>query len=41
MAFKGGDPVRSKIVMDNKVTVEVNSLNYLRKLISFEKINGH
>jgi hypothetical protein len=37
MALKGGDPVRSKIVIANKVIVEVNSFNYIRNLISFEK----
>ena len=37
MAFKGGDPIRSKTVIDNKVIAEVNSFNYLRNLISFEK----
>lgn len=37
VAFKGGDPVRSKIVIANKVIVEVNSFNYLRNLMHFEK----
>ena len=37
MLFKGGDPVRSKIVIAKKVIVEVNSFNCLRILIYFEK----
>jgi hypothetical protein len=37
MALKGADPVRSKIVIAKKLTVEVNSFNYIRNLISFEK----
>jgi len=37
MAFKGEDPVRSKIIIANKVIEEVNSFNYLRNLIYFEK----
>jgi len=38
MVFKGRDPVRSKIVMDNKVTEQVNSCNYsyIRILIYYE-----
>lgn len=37
MAFKGQDTVRIKIVIDNKLTEQVNSFNYLRNLISYEK----
>jgi len=33
MAFKGGDPVRTKIVIDNKIIEQVNSFN----MISYEK----
>ena len=36
MAFKGGDPVRTKIIIDNKIKEQVNSLNYLGN-ISYEK----
>jgi hypothetical protein len=36
MAFKGQDPVRTKIVTDNKITEQVNSFNYLRN-ISYKK----
>ena len=39
MAFKGGDPVRTKIVIDNKI-IEVNSFNYLGNMISYEKELG-
>ena len=37
MAFRGRDPVRTKIVIDNKIIVRVNSFNYLRNMISYEK----
>jgi len=36
MAFKGRDPVRTKIVIDNKSIEQVNSFNYLGN-ISYEK----
>jgi len=36
MAFRGRDPVRTKIVIDNKIMEQVNSFNYLRN-ISYEK----
>jgi len=36
MAFKGRGPVRTKIVIDNKIVEKVNSFNYLVK-ISYEK----
>jgi hypothetical protein len=29
MAFKRRDPVRTKIVIDNKIIQQVNSFNYL------------
>jgi hypothetical protein len=37
MAFKGRDPVTSKIVIDNKITEQVNSFNYVEQLISYEQ----
>ena len=36
MAFKGRDPVRTKIVIDNKTIEQVSSFNYLGN-ISYEK----
>ena len=36
MAFRGRDPVRTKIVIDNKIIEQVNSFNYLEN-ISYEK----
>ena len=36
MAFKGRDPVRTKIAIDNKIIEQVNSFNYLGN-ISYEK----
>ena len=36
MAFKGWDPVRTKIVID-KIIEQVNSFNYLGNMISYEK----
>ena len=36
MAFKGRDPVRTTLVIDNKIIEQVNSFNYLRN-ISYEK----
>jgi hypothetical protein len=35
MAFKGRDPVRTKIVIDNKIIENVNLFNYLGN-ISYE-----
>jgi hypothetical protein len=35
VAFKGRDPIRSKIVIDNKI-IELNSFNYLGNVISYE-----
>ena len=36
MAFKGRDPVRTKIVIDNIIIEQVNLFNYLGNLISYE-----
>jgi len=33
MAFKGQDPVRSKIVIDNKIIKQVNLFSYLGNMI--------
>jgi len=35
--IKGRDPVRTKIVIDNKIIEQVNMFNYLRNMISYEK----
>ena len=37
MTFKGRDPVRTEIVIDNKIIEQVNSFNYLGNVISYEK----
>ena len=37
MAFKGRYPVRTKIVIDNKIIEQVSSFNYLANMISYEK----
>jgi hypothetical protein len=36
MEFKGQDPIRRKIVIDNKIIEQVNSFTYLGNLISYE-----
>jgi hypothetical protein len=36
MAFKGRDPVRTKIVIDNKIIEKVKLFNYLGNMISYE-----
>jgi hypothetical protein len=41
MAFKGRDPVRTKIVINNKIIEQVNSFDYLGIMISYEKKIGH
>jgi hypothetical protein len=41
MEFKGRDPVRTKIVIDNKIIEQVKSFNYLGNMISYEKRTGH
>jgi hypothetical protein len=35
MAFKEQDPMRSKIVIDNKITEQVYSFSYLGNLITY------
>ena len=37
MAFEGRDPVRTKIVIDNKIIEQVKLFNYLGNMISYEK----
>ena len=37
MAFEGRDPVRTKIVIDNKIMKKVNSFNFLENTVSYEK----
>jgi hypothetical protein len=37
MAFKGRDPVRTKIVIDNKIIEQENLFNYLGNMISYER----
>jgi len=37
MAFKGRDPVRTEIVINNKIVEKVNSFKYLGNMISYEK----
>ena len=41
MAFEGRDPVRTEIVIDNKIIEQVSSFNYLGNMISYEKKIGH
>jgi hypothetical protein len=36
MAFRGQDPIRSKIIIDNRIIEQKNSFNYLGNLISYE-----
>jgi len=36
-AFKGREPLRSKISIDNKIIEQIYSFNYLGNLISFER----
>ena len=36
MTFKGRDPVRTKIVIDNKIIGQVNLFNYLGNVVSYE-----
>ena len=41
MAFKGRDPVRTKIVIDNKIIEKVNLFNCLGNMISIDnKLNN-
>jgi hypothetical protein len=37
VAFKGRDPVKTKIVIDNKTIEQVKSFNYLGNMISYER----
>jgi hypothetical protein len=37
MAFKGRDPVRTKIVIDKKIIEQVNSFKYFGNVICYEK----
>ena len=37
MAFKGRDPIRTKIVIDNKIIEQVKSFKYLGNMISYER----
>jgi hypothetical protein len=37
MAFKGRDPLRTKILIDNKITEQVKSFKYLGNMISYER----
>jgi len=37
MVFKGRDPVRTNIIIDNKIIKHVNSFNYLGNIISYER----
>ena len=37
MAVKGRDPVRTKIVIDEKITEQVNLFNHLGNMISYER----
>jgi len=37
MSFKGRDPVRTKIVIDNKIIEQVNMFNCSGNMISYEK----
>jgi hypothetical protein len=39
MAFKGRDPRRSKIEINNKIIEQVNAFNYLGNLVSHDKEN--
>ena len=36
LAFKGRDPVRTKIVIDIKIMEQINLFNYLGNMISYE-----
>jgi len=37
MAFKGRDPVRTKIAIDNKIIEKVNLFNYLGNMVSYDE----
>jgi len=36
MAFEGRDPVRTKIVIDNKIIEQINLFNYSENMIPYE-----
>jgi hypothetical protein len=36
LTYKGRDPVRTKIVIDNKIIEQVNSFSYLGNVLSYE-----
>jgi hypothetical protein len=37
MAFKGRDPTRSKILINNKFIEQLDTFNYIGNLVSYEK----
>jgi hypothetical protein len=37
IAFKGRDAIRIKIIINNKITEQVSTFNYLGNLVSYEK----
>jgi transcription initiation factor TFIIIB Brf1 subunit/transcription initiation factor TFIIB len=37
VAFKGRDPVRTKIVTDKKIIEQIKSFNYLGNLVPYER----
>jgi hypothetical protein len=39
MAFKGRDPVRSEIVMNNNIIVQINTFTYLHCFVSYQNGN--
>jgi hypothetical protein len=36
MAFKGRDPARTKVIIDNRIIEKVNIFKCLRNMISYE-----
>jgi hypothetical protein len=40
LAFKGRDPTRSKIVINNKIMEQINTFNYLGNFVSYDKERG-
>jgi hypothetical protein len=38
--FKGRDPTRSKILINNTIIEQMNTFNYLGNLVSYEKERG-
>jgi hypothetical protein len=41
MAFRGRDPIRSKVVINNKIIEQVNTFYYLGCLLSYETEKRH